>query len=106
MRRNLTISFDAAWIELLDQRRGKHSRGEFLEALTLESGGWGFGTSYSNPEKGAPGVPEVERSPELPPESSVVNVVQNADGTARRATRSEVLRKPPLQRPIVQKRGK
>lgn len=32
MRRNLTISFDEAWINFMDGRRGKMSRGTWLEA--------------------------------------------------------------------------
>jgi len=92
-RSNLTISFDPAWIELLDLKRGSRSRGSFLEALSLEGGGWGFGPSYSNPEKGAPGP---ERSPEPPAGSEATQEPPARQGLA----------KPPLQRPIVQKRGK
>ena len=31
MRRNLTISFDEAFIDLMDRERGKLSRGKWLE---------------------------------------------------------------------------
>jgi hypothetical protein len=89
MRRNLTISFDAAWIELLDQRRGKQSRGVFLEALMLDP----------TPRSEKPGVPEVQRSPSLSEQ------IKASDHLAYGGPKQPgPLSKPPLQRPIVQKR--
>lgn len=126
MRRNLTISFDEQFIDKMDAVREKKSRGKWLEDIVIpaealpalptrqERARREAEDKSSNPpisdavRHGTPG--QYKRSPE--PDAQFLDELaelQVPKENEREATQSpptaQGAAKPPLQRPIIQKRG-